>query len=71
MWTRLNQTHGLSVRRSALLFCDHFDLGFSHSDTAMMMLSIIDPVGSENRKRRKLQRRVYRSKVFLKCSQFE
>jgi hypothetical protein len=46
MWSRLNQTHGLSVRR----------------DTAMMMLSIIDPVGCEGRKGRRLQRRVYRSK---------
>ena len=32
-------------------------------DTAMMMLSVMDPAGTESRRKGRLKRRVYRSKV--------
>ena len=47
LWTRLRTRYNLNVRR----------------DTVMMLLSIMDPEGSDLRKCRKLQRRTYRSKV--------
>ena len=47
LWVRLRTLYQLNVRR----------------DTVMMLLSLMDPEGSERRKRRKLQRRTYRCKV--------
>lgn len=35
----------------------------SYRDTVMAMLSLMDPHGTEQRKKRRLERRVYRSKV--------
>lgn len=59
MWSRLSQMHGLSVRR--LEVACGFPYTYIHStllprDTAMMMLSLMDPVGTASRKRRRLLR---------------
>ena len=62
MWSRLNLTHGLSVRR--LVFSYIRNVHYCNiRDTAMMMLSVMDPDGTESRRTRRLRRRVYRSKV--------
>ena len=36
-------------------------------DTVMIMLGVMDPAGGAQRKRRRLKRRVYRSKVQFMC----
>ncbi len=52
MWVRLRIKYNLNVRR----------------DTVMMLLNLMDPNGSNLRKSKKLQRRIYRSKVCWLCN---
>ena len=35
-----------------------------HRDTVMVLLAVLDPEHSEQRTKRRLKRRIYRSKVF-------
>ena len=64
MYSRLNLTHGLSVRRFVVQYILQSSTSYLHvRDTAMMMVSVMDPPGTESRQKSRLKKRVYCSKV--------
>ena len=69
MWTRLRLTRQLNVRRyDEVLLMLHAIVAkllvhYLYRDTVMMLLRVLDSQGSNERVKRRLQRRVYRSKV--------
>lgn len=70
MWQLLRSKYGVEARRCSDKVYTKLEMlanNLCKRDKIMMLLKVADPVGNEIRKKKRLQRRIYRSKVCNYC----